>query len=182
MKYILTSNDYNLRKIFNSEDFDNNFDMVKNEFTKEYERVLKLPNETPVVGDNLYFINNYYEQIPVKVVGLSYGNGRCMVFCEKTELYNIDPFIYSSFNGFCGKYTNEFVSEICKAYNHIITCRKCVDVNCLNKISYEVYNYLNVNTCIDFMNVIYAIEEILSAKYPSRYKWHRPYKYEYADM
>ena len=63
MNYILTSSNKNLRDKFNSESFSNNFDTDYNKAFGKFTFVLRLPVEKPVVGDYLYFINNYYKKI-----------------------------------------------------------------------------------------------------------------------
>lgn len=187
MKYILTSSDKSLRDKFNSDGFHNNFDMNYNEVTKEYTKVLQLPTITPTVGDYLYFINNYYEQIPVKVVRLAYGSATCMIWCEKAELWQIDPFMYAAPNDFHMVYTDEFEDKIIHAvwkinnrFKELIDKAKQEynndEVNELNIIVNEIIRYTGVdNTCIDYTNVIYAVCDILKKNGNSYAKnWHRP--------
>lgn len=196
MKYILTSSDKSLRETFNSYDFRNNFDMDYNQVTKEYKDVLRLPgNITPVVGDYLYFTDNYYTQIPVKVIRLVYGSATCMIWCERAELWQIDPFMYAVPNDFHRVYTEEFedkirhaVWEIEDRFKDLIEKAKqeynSDEVNELNIVVNEIVRYTGVdNTCIDYTNVIYAVCDILKSIGNSYAKdWRRPEWYEYSDM
>ena len=197
MKYILTSSDKSLRETFNCYDFRNNFYTDYNQTTKQFIDVLQLPNGnvTPVVGDYLYFINNYYVQIPVKVVRLAYGSGVCMIWCERAELWQIDPFIYAAPNDFHRVYTNEFEDKIRHAvwkiedkFPKLIQAAKdeynSDDINELGVIVGEIIRYTGVDkTCIDYTNVRYAVCDILKSIGNSYAKdWHRPEWYEYSDM
>lgn len=197
MKYILTSSDSNLRARFNSYDFRNNFDTDYDETNKRFKDVLHLPNGgvTPTVGDYLYFIDNYYEQIPVKVVRLSYGSATCMIWCEHAELWEIDPYIYAAPNAFHAKYTSEFRDTITtahyrleKKFPELIKKAKeeynTENINELGVIAGEIIRYTGIadNTCIDYTNMVYAVCEILSNEYKETYNWHRPEMWEYSDM
>ena len=195
MKYVLTSSDSKLRDTFNSFDFiQSNYDYEYNEVTKKYINKLILPIKTPVVGDYLYFIDNYYNQIPVKVVRLVYAGNTCMIWCEQAELWQIDPFIYAAPNDFHRKYTNDFEDKIRNAYwkmsdklPKLIQAAKdeynTNDVNTLSVIVNEIIRYTGVdNTCIDYTNVRYVICELLKSFGDSYAKyWHRPERYEYSD-
>lgn len=198
MRYILTSSDKHLRSKFNSNDFRNNFDMDYNQVTKEYKDVLRLPgNITPIVGDYLYFIDNYYRQIPVKVVRLAYGAmSTCMICCEKAELWEIDPSIYAAPNDFHRKYTEEFEDKIThaawnlqKKFPELIEKAQKEyeneNVYELGIIVKEIIRYTDIdnNTCIDYTNIKYAVCEILQKNgFEQAKDWHRPERYEYSDM
>lgn len=191
MNYILTSSNKNLRDKFNSESFSNNFATDYDKTFGKFKLVLRLPVEKPVVGDYLYFINNYYEQIPVKVVSLAYGSGSCMIWCEEAELWEIDPFIYSSSNK--RVYTNDFENKVVDAFNHI-DFGKVIEnakkeynndnINELNVIVTKIIEYASLdNTAIDYTNVRYAVCDILKARGESFAKdWKRPERWEYETM
>ena len=114
-----------------------------------------------------------------------------MIWCEEAELWEIDPFMYSSSNK--RVYTNDFENKVIDACNHI-DFGKVIEkakkeynndnINELNVIVTKIIEYASLdNTAIDYTNVRYAVCDILKARGESFAKdWKRPERWEYETM
>lgn len=195
MKIILSSDDSELRDILNSYDFNvvnsvNDYDEQGNFISSSC--VLK---ELPRVGDFLYFTDNYYKQIAVEVVRISFNSNRskAMVYLRRVSLNYIDSYMYSHDNSLNEKFRLDVIDFF---YTHKKSIEKFVNEQKgyyvdqkdspdfeLVQITYFIAEHMDSlqNTIIDFQNVRWAISDIISKRFPTKYNWHRPWKFEFSE-
>lgn len=185
MKALLTSTDISLLNIFQSE----SFQLVNFGRNEDYMATYFDIAVVPSIGSFMYFIDNSYEQIAVKITNVIHTLNKVVIYCERAYLSDIDPVMYQGNHISCAfvekvkdiyvrwnKYLNEGYEKDKKTYGDDCSMIGCYGVNINRIIKYDE------QTAIDHQNIHYAICQILSENYPEVFgEWHRPYKYEYSD-
>lgn len=187
MKCFLKSYDKSLQSTFLSEDFQ----VVNNAQDRYYLPLDYLKMEVvPAVGSFMYFYDNYYRMISVKVDKVIYTNGNANIYCSRATLHDIDPYIFTPE----GKISKDLAAQIkdCHDKNYNILMGAVIDaiaeygtVSSINCVALKIIEMIKLEdrTIIDHTNLMYIVCTVLAKYYPAEFgKWHRPYIWEYATM
>lgn len=187
MKCFLKSYDKSLQSTFLGEDF-----QVVNNAQDHYSLPLDYieMKAVPTVGSFMYFYDNYYRMISVKVDKVIYTAGGANIYCSYATLHDIDSYIFTPE----GKISKDLVAEIkeChdKNYNAFLgvvvdTMAKYGSVSSINCFATEIMEKIKLydRSVIDHTNLMYIVCTVLAKYYPAEFgKWHRPYIWEYENV